>query len=102
MFVNVCSFPTAEVDVRIASITTSLLVFAILMFLTGFSLGALLIKCILKSPKKDDVVPTTVPGSVSALYEEIQPPSSSGHNIMGGAEVMKIEDNEAYGCIGGQ
>ena len=100
MFVNVCSFPTVDVDVRIASITTSLLVFAILMFLTGFSLGALLIKCILKSPKKDDVVPTTVPGSVSALYEEIQPPSSSGH--MGGQEVMKIKDNEAYGCIGGQ
>ena len=90
------SFPTADVDVRIASITTSLLVFAILTFL----LGALLMKCILKSPKKDNVVLTTVPGSVSALYEEIQLPLSSGH--MGGQEVMKIKDNEAYGCIGGQ
>ena len=89
-------FPITDVDVQITSITASLLAFAILTFITGFFLGALLVRCIMKSPKKDEVVP--VPGSVT-LYEEItQPPSSSaltGQEF----EVMKIEANEAYGCI---
>ena len=85
---------------RIASLTVSLFVFAILMFLTGFLLGALFMKYILKSPKKDNVSVVLTTGSLSALYEEIQPPSSSA--LMGGQEVMKIKDNEAYGCIRGQ
>lgn len=90
-------FLITDVDVRIhilTSVTVSLLVFAILMFLTGFLLGALLMKYIMKSSKKDKVVSVPVLGSVP-LYEEItRPPSSSA-----GQEVMKIEDNEAYGCI---
>ena len=97
---NVCLFPATDVDVRIASLTVSLLVFAILMFLTGFLLGALCIKYILKSSKKDNVNVVLRTGSLSALYEEIQPPSSSA--FMGGQDVMKIKDNEAYGCIRGQ
>ena len=97
---NVCLFPATDVDVRIASLTVSLLVFVILMFLTGFLLGALCIKYILKLPKKDNVNVVLTTGSLSALYEEIQPPSSSV--LMGGQEVMKIKDNEAYGCIQGQ
>ena len=97
---NVCLFPTTGVDVRIASLTVSLLVFAILMFLTGFLLGALFMKYILKSPKKDNVNAVLTTDSLSALYEEIQPPSSSV--LMGGQEVMTIKDNEAYGCIRGQ
>ena len=75
----------------------SLLVFAILTFITGFLLGALLVKYTMKSPKKDEVVASVpVPGSVT-LYEEVtQPPSSSA---LTGQEAMKIEANEAYGCI---
>ena len=85
-------FPITDIDARITSITVSLLVFAIIMFLAGFLLGAFLIKYIMT--KKDKVVSVPMPGSVP-LYEEItRPPSSSE-----GQEVMKIEDNEAYGCI---
>jgi hypothetical protein len=49
----------------------------------------------MKSPKQDhDNAPG--PGSVP-LYEEItRPPSSSALTDQG---VMKIKDNEAYGCI---
>ena len=97
---NVCLFPATDVDVHTVSLTVSLLVFVILMFLTGFLLGALCIKYILKSPKKDNVNVVLTTGPLSALYEEIQPPSCSV--LMGGQEVMKIKDNEAYGCIGGQ
>ena len=94
---HVFFFLITDVDVHIhilTSVTVSLLVFAILMFLTGFLLGALLMKYIMKSSKKDKVVSIPVPGSVP-LYEEItRPPSRSA-----GQEVLKIEDNEAYGCI---
>ena len=90
-------FPITDFDIRITSITASLLAFAILTFVTGFFLGALLVKYIMKSSKKDKVVASVpVPGSVT-LYEEITQPSSS--SALTGQEVMKIEDNEAYGCI---
>ena len=91
-----CLFPITEsnFDVRITSITVSLLVFAIITFVIGFLLGAFLVKYIMKSSKKDKVVSVPVPGSVP-LYEEItRPPSSSASQ-----EAMKIEENEAYGCI---
>ena len=60
-------FPITDVDVHITSLTVSLLVFSILTFLTGFLLGTLLVKIIMK---KDKVVPVPVPGSVP-LHEEI-------------------------------
>ena len=67
-----CLFPITEsdFDVRITSITVSLLVFAILTFVIGFLLGALLVKYIMKSSKEDKVMSVPVPGSVP-LYEEI-------------------------------
>ena len=93
---HACLFPITEsnFDVRITSITVSLLVFAIITFVIGFLLGALLVKYIMKSSKKDKVVSVPVPGSVP-LHEKItQSPSSSASQ-----EAMKIEENEAYGCI---
>jgi phosphate/sulfate permease len=89
-------FTESDIDVRISSITASLLVFAVLTFVIGCLLGFLLAKHIMKSPKQDKVVSVPMPGSVP-LYEEIsRPPSSSALTNQG---VMKIEDNEAYGCI---
>ena len=57
IFIN---FPLAtesesDVDVRLISITASLLVFSVLTFTTGFLLGSLLIKHAMKSPKQDTV-----------------------------------------------
>ena len=72
----------------------SLLVFAIITFVIGFLLGAFLVKYIMKSSKKDKVVSVPVPSSVP-LYEEITRPTSSSAS----QEAMKIEENEAYGCI---
>ncbi|MCG8626113.1 MAG: hypothetical protein MJE68_29460, partial [Proteobacteria bacterium] len=85
----------SDVDVRLISITASLLVFSVLMFITGFLMGSLLIKHVMKSSKQE-AMPGPGHGSVS-LYEEItQPPSNSA---LSNGEVIKIEDNEAYGCI---
>ena len=86
----------SDVDVRLISITASLSVFAILIFVTGFLLGSLLVKLIMKSPKHEEIVSAPTPGSVP-LYDEItKPPSSVALANQG---VMKIEANEAYGCI---
>ena len=85
----------SDVEVRLISITASLLVFALLTFITGYLLGSLLIKHAMKSPKQDTV---RGPGHGSVpLYEEIiRPPSNSAFS---NGQVMKIEVNEAYGCI---
>ena len=95
-----CLFPITESDfdvhVHITSITVSLLVFAILTFVIGFLLGALLVKYIMKSSRKDKVVSVPMPGSMPLYEEIIRPPSSSA---LTSQEAMKIEDNEAYGCI---
>ena len=93
-------FPIAESDIDLHTLTSitvyiSLLLFAILMFAAGFLLGALLVKYIMKSSRKDKAVSVPVPGSMP-LYEEIAQPTSS---TIGDQEIMKIEDNEAYGCI---
>ena len=86
-------FTESDVDVRIASITA---LFAVLTFVTGVLLGSLVVKHIMKSPKQDKVVSAPMPGSVP-LYDEItRPPSSSALTNQG---IMKIEVNEAYGCI---
>ena len=85
----------SDVDVRLISIIASLLVFAVLAFVTGFLLGSLLIKHVMKLSKQD-TVPGPGHGSVP-LYEEItRPPSNSA---LSNGKVMKIEDNEGYGCI---
>ena len=90
LFFPLATESESDVDMRLISITASLLVFAVLTFITGFLLGSLLVKHIMKSPKQG-----TVPGP-HALYEEITRPPS---NTLSSGEVMKIEDNEAYGCI---
>ena len=81
-------------DIIIPAVTVSLLVFSILMFITGLLFGTLLIKYILKSPKKnDEVLIPPAPGSVP-LYEEIQLPT-----VLTAQDVMQVKDNEAYGHI---
>jgi uncharacterized protein YneF (UPF0154 family) len=78
-------FTESDVDVRMISIIASLLVFAVLTFITGFLLGSLLVKHIMKSPKQDTVLEPP-------LYEEItRQPSSSA---LTSGEVVKIEDND--------
>ena len=96
-------FTESDVNVHIASITASLLLFIVLAFVTGFLLGSLLVKhnIIMKSPKQDKVDSAPAPGSVP-LYDEItQPPSSAALTNQGVNIIMKIETstNEAYGRI---
>ena len=91
-------FTESDVDVNIASITASLLAFAVLTFVTGFLLGSLLVKHIVKSSKQDKVVSASTLGSVP-LYDEITRPPSSSALTNQGVNIMKIETNEAYGCI---
>ena len=77
--------------ILLPSVLVSLLVFALLMFVTGLLLGLLLMKqCILKS-LKNDVKPAS--GSVP-LYKELQPPSAARPI---GQEFIKTTSNEAYG-----
>ena len=78
--------------ILLPSVLVSLLVFALLTFVTGLLLGLLLMKrCITKSPK-NDVKPAS--GSVP-LYEELQPPPAARPI---GQEFIKITSNEAYGA----
>ena len=79
-------------SILVPSLTVSLLVFAIAMFLLGILFGILLIKYIPKSSKKNDNFTQPESGSVP-LYEEIKPGSGSlvtDHNS------VKLKDNEAY------
>lgn len=91
-------FTESDIDVRIASITASLLVFAVLTFVTGFLLGSLLVKHVMKSSNQDKVVSAPTPGSVPP-YDEITRPPSSAALTNQGVDIMKIKTNEAYGLI---
>ena len=93
-------FTESDIDVRIASITASLLAFAVLTFVTGFLFGSLLVKYVMKSSKQDEVVAAPTPGLGSVpLYDEITRPPSRATLTNQGVNIMKIESNEAYGCI---
>ena len=77
-------------DILLPTLTVSLLVFAVLMFIIGLLSGILLMNS-KQYISKNDTEP--VPGSVVPLYEEIQPPSAAG---LIGQEFIKTKTNEAY------
>ena len=90
VFITTLITGTSKLDVLIPSLTVSLLVFALLMFLFGILFGFLLIKCIPKPPKENM---EQIPGSVP-LYEDIKLPS-----VLMDQDFMKFKDNEAYSHI---
>ena len=74
------------------AVTSSLLVFSIIMFIVGITLGVVCTKCTTKTSRKKTSVTTPLP----PVYEEVSLP---GRGQSENQSPLKITSNEAYGQL---